>query len=574
MKSLVLQVLVLALFLAGGVAVADVVTWTGGKNGLGYQWLADCWDTEALPEADDTVRFVDIPIFKSRFEVNKEQSITLLENQEIDCLAFTNLYGISVQGGGRKLTLNSVRAEEVVVTEEDTARTATNKIAVTDLQLKGVMSEIHVASNHVVLLQANLRKTEEGTSVTMTGDGTLIHSGTSWEPTGTTWIQGGTLVRTGTGYPAICGSLIVGGAGKDATIVFGENTHASFKVLTSCDFEVRTGGVVRITNPLLDNSLNFECFSIDHGAFMGDHATISIVNPGTTDRADSFRLKAARLEDVMINWGWERDFTILPAEFPTYIKGTLNATASRLVDVPDGAAAVDFVLDGAWGGGNRNFGKTGAGTMLFVDRDPSDLYGIGRDFKIEQGTFILQSETEIGLGTNNIVVSAGATLGGTGHHVGGFDAANAIRGERGNITLNGAEGTPAILAPGTANYETGAYVPGTFTIGSAAQTNNVTFTTCGQVKIGFTEETGSKLVVNGLLTLCDPCELALFGPEDPTKLPEGEHVIVSTTKPMPRAFTSVTYNGWPLLRSVGRVTQTDNAVTFVVPKRGFRIFVR
>ena len=212
--------------------------------------------------------------------------------------------------------------------------------------------------------------------------------------------------------------------------------------------------------------------------------------------------------------------------------------------------------------------------MLFIDRNPANLYGIGRDFNVSGGTFILQSETEIGLGTNNIAVAAGATLGGTGHQVGGIDPDQAIRGLRGNITLNGASGNPATLAPGTVNYETGAFIPGTFTIGSAAQTNNVTFAGSGVLRIGVTTEVASKLVVNGLLTLSESAELAIVGPEDPKKLPQGEHVIVSTKEPLAGEFTSVTYNGVALVDSVGKVKYESNAVIFRVSTRGLTITVR
>ena len=65
-----------------------------------------------------------------------------------------------------------------------------------------------------------------------------------------------------------------------------------------------------------------------------------------------------------------------------------------------------------------------------------------------------------------------------------------------------------------------------------------------------------------------------MGPEDPKKLPSGEHVIVSTKEAMNAPFASVTYNGKPLTISVGRVKHLSNSVIFRVPTRGLTVTVR
>ena len=80
--------------------------------------------------------------------------------------------------------------------------------------------------------------------------------------------------------------------------------------------------------------------------------------------------------------------------------------------------------------------------------------------------------------------------------------------------------------------------------------------------------------MNGLLTLSGNDELAIVGPEDPKKLPQGEHVIVSTKEPLVGRFANVTYNGVALSDSVGKVKYKSNAVIFRVPIRGLTITVR
>ena len=65
-----------------------------------------------------------------------------------------------------------------------------------------------------------------------------------------------------------------------------------------------------------------------------------------------------------------------------------------------------------------------------------------------------------------------------------------------------------------------------------------------------------------------------MGPEDPKKLPSGEHVIVSTKEAMNAPFASVTYNRKPLTSSFGRIKHLSNSIVFKVPTRGLKISVR
>ena len=557
---------------AGAAALAAVasgatVTWT--SNGE-WRWIEGAWDTGALPGAEDVAVISEQPIFKSRVQNGTTQSIGLLKNEEIAELVFQNLYGVSVQGGFT-MTLNSVSAASVYPSFDDIISEATNKVAMTTLALKGETSVFDIGENHVLNLAVNALSASEGTSIEKTGVGTWLWSGSACEAANSSlWVKEGSLIRTGNGYPSLkVNKLIVGGAGHEAVVEFGDATHVT-KVPGSCDIDIRPGGTLKID---ASGSAYHEYLSIDHGTIVAPGYVFIMSNDKNTPDRDITYIFNGGMFIGDMQWSWNAPFTIMESDKPSVVVGKMNILGNNFV-VPDGSASVDFVIDGKIGGGNRQYGKQGPGTMLFIDRDPSDLYGIGKDFRVEEGTFILQSETEIGLGTNNIVVSAGATLGGTGHHVGGIDPDQAIRGLRGNITLNGASGNPATLAPGTVNYETGAFIPGTFTIGSAAQTNNVTFAGSCVLRVGVTTEEVSKLVVNGLFTLSGSDELAIVGPEDPKKLPSGEHVIVSTKEAMNAPFASVTYNGNPLTISVGRVKHLSNSVIFRVPTRGLTITVR
>ena len=349
-------------------------------------------------------------------------------------------------------------------------------------------------------------------------------------------------------------------------VEFGANTHGT-KVASGTDIIVREGGTLKIDAP---GSGYYEDFEIDHGTVDAPGYVFIMSNDKNTERDITYILTGATIIGDM-QWPWGASFTIAPADKPSVIVGKMNILGN-LFDVPDGEAAVDFVIDGKIGGGNRNYGKNGAGTMLFIDRDPSDLYGIGRDFVVNAGTFILQSETEVGLGTNNVVIAAGATFGGVGHQVGGLDPANANRGVRGHITLNGAAGNPAVLSVGTVDYKTGAYVPGTFTVGSAEQENNVTFNNECVLKIGMMATGVSKLVVNGTFTLSGNDTLDIIGPTNVDELTPGTYEIVKTSTPMTAPFKAITYNGGAFPKAL-KVKATDSLITLRVPEKGLIVVI-
>lgn len=539
------------------------------KNGA-WEWEGNSWEGGVNPGVEDTAVIPELPIFKARYDDGRMQSNVLLKDEEIHSIRFENLYGLSIQGT-YKLTLQDIICENIYPAVEDTAQVATNRMAMTTLALKGETSVFDIGENHVLNLAASTLSASEGTSIEKTGVGMLLWSGSACEAENCSlWVKEGILIRTGNGYPSLkVNKLIVGGADHEAVVEFGDATHVT-KVPGWCDIDIRPGGTLKIDE---DGSAYHECLSVDHGTIDAPEYVFIMSNHNNTpDRDISYIFNGGTLIGN-IQWPWAVPFTIMESDKPSVVIGKMNILGNKFM-VPDGSAAVDFVIDGKIGGGNRQYGKQGPGTMLFIDRDPSDLYGIGRDFMVDAGVFILQSETEIGLGTNSIAVAAGATLGGTGNQVGGIDPANESRGLRGNITLNGTDDNPSTLAPGTVSYKTGAFIPGTFTVGSAAQTNNVTFAGSGVLRIGATEDSVSRLVVNGLFTLSGNDELAIVGPENPDMLPCGDHVIVSAKEPLNDLFASVTYNGAPLTDSVGRVRQLSNTVIFSVPSRGFMFIVR
>jgi autotransporter-associated beta strand protein len=143
------------------------------------------------------------------------------------------------------------------------------------------------------------------------------------------------------------------------------------------------------------------------------------------------------------------------------------------------------------------FDKVGPGVMKITG---SNTYG-GRSTtqggtRVQAGTLLVDNTSGAGTGKGYVSVSAGATLGGMGS-IGGLESSPIA-----NVSLSGTSGDPAVLAPGSINETTGAHIIGTLTVGSVAQTNNVTFGAYSTLKINF-DTTGhcDKLVVNGTLAL-------------------------------------------------------------------------
>jgi len=555
-----------AMLFAGSVSGADIAY----KNNA-YQWDDASWEGGVKPGANDTALIPELSILKSRYDAGKMQSNGLLQDEEIQTLRFSDLYGIKVQGT-YKLTLNSIVCDDMSPSAEDTAQVATNVVSTQTLALKGAEAEFRVGANHVLQMNATtLEKSDEGVALVKTGSGTVIHSGQTWNPTNFFWVKEGTYIRSGSGFPEFKGDVIVGGAGKEAvlTVLLGANQTL---LPATAVLDIRAKG--RVELPDINKYYYHETLKVDHGFLDGNGTTFCMNNQAATECGTEYTLAGATLTNTTLVVVWQGLLTICPADVVTALYGDLTFNTGYDIDVPDGSAPVDFMVVGDVLGSNRGINKAGAGTMLIRCKDQISTWGgiAGRPFNVTGGALFIESSDEgVGMGTNNVVVSAGASYGGVGQHVG---APVQNRGLWGNVTLNGSDDARAKLVPGRIDPETGVVAPGTFTIGSSDQTNNVTFAGNCALKIAADTNGFSKLVVNGLFTLSGNDELAITGPENPRKLPSGNHVIVTTKEAMNAPFATATYNGNPLVPSVGRVKHASNAIVFHVPTRGLTVLVR
>ena len=556
-----------ALALAGSVSAAEIAY----KNGA-WQWDDASWEGGARPGPSDTAVIPELPTLKTRYDSGRMQSNGLVQDEEIQTLRFEDLYGISVQGGYR-LTLNSVVCDDIHPTSEDTAQVATNRMAMTTLALKGSEAEFRVGANHVLRMDVTtLEKSDEGVKLVKTGPGTVLHAGQTWNPTNTFWVKEGTYIRSGSGYPEFRSDVVVGGAGKDAVLTVLPSANQTLVLATSV---VDVRAKCRLELPALGKYYYLETLKIDHGVIDGGGDTaFCMSNQGATECGTEYTLDGGTLSNGTIVVVYGGLLSICESDIPSRIFGSLSFNTGYDIEVPDGTAPVDFMVVGDLAGSNRGINKAGDGTMLVRCEDHISTWGgtAGRAFEIKGGRFFIESSADgIGMGTNNVVVASGAAYGGVGRHVG---APIQNRGLIGNVTLNGAENAPASLVPGLIDESTGAIAPGTFTIGSADQTNNVTFVNSCKLQIAADASGVSGLVVNGTFTLSGNDELAIVGPADPRQILPGTYEIVKTKEPMNEYFASVTYNGGALPSNLKVRKVSSTLITLRAAPKGLSIVLR
>ena len=138
---------------------------------------------------------------------------------------------------------------------------------------------------------------------------------------------------------------------------------------------------------------------------------------------------------------------------------------------------------------------------------------------------------------------------------------------RAHLTASGSSGTPAVIAPGTIDSVTGAHVLGTLSVGSTAQTTNVTFGANSRLVVSIgKEEAVDQLVVQGMVDLSSTSDgLALT--VDP-EAKAGTYVLVSASGGVIGTFNT------PDVPKPALLTYTATSVEYTVPPSATLIIVR
>lgn len=165
--------------------------------------------------------------------------------------------------------------------------------------------------------------------------------------------------------------------------------------------------------------------------------------------------------------------------------------------VEDGTAVIDLTTTKSlYDGGSssaRTLTKSGGGVLRMTG---SSGLTTGT-FKIAAGTVLADNTSGSATGKSTVKVGNGATLGGIGA-IGGVSGSSAA-----NVSLASTSGSSlATLAPGTIDGAKRVHVIGTLTVGSAAQTNNVTFGNHSRLRVTVGGDGGhDRLTVYGALSL-------------------------------------------------------------------------
>jgi len=135
-----------------------------------------------------------------------------------------------------------------------------------------------------------------------------------------------------------------------------------------------------------------------------------------------------------------------------------------------------------------------------------------------------------------VSVAAGATLGGIGiiGGVSGYASAN--------VSVSGAAGNLATLAPGDISETTGEHVIGTLTVGGAAQSNNVTLGGFSRLLATLSATANDTLAVSGNLTL-NSTSSVLTLQTAPSAVLGAQYTLVTFSGTLTGRFSSATLDG-------------------------------
>ncbi len=231
--------------------------------------------------------------------------------------------------------------------------------------------------------------------------------------------------------------------------------------------------------------------------------------------------------------------------------GLANSTAGAGVtfNVANGAAAIDLSLTGPIVNnvGTGKITKTGLGVFSVSG---ASTFTAGTTVSV--GTLLVNNSpavtTESGLGSGAVVVSGGATLGGTGR----------INGASANVTATGLDAsTLAVINPGSIDGA-GAPIIGTLSVGGSVA-NNVTLGDFSSLVIDFSSTglTNDVLAVAGALSLSSSSVLSLNIPTELT-LPS---YTLATFSSLSGTFSSVSNlpEGYDLIIDADSIDLVQNA---------------
>ncbi len=449
------------------------ITWTGQGSGTDWSDAAN-WDA-GVPGPTNTARFTDQGLSSGRV-------IALASSRTIAKLviATTTPFTIGAAGdatAGHSLTVTEVERQDVDGTEGLQAFGAPVNLA-PDGNGNSLWT---IGGEGVLQMNAALGATGATTLVKMgTGSLKLNHKSPTY---GGPWrIVEGAVTASGT--ESMKGNATIGGTTVAARLEQ-LNKNALFN---NMDITVLTNGT-------------FTAGDLDNGRVNSIHAK----EGGTATVGTYFYCLHAYLTGGTINGGtcfnggYTQDLrseaSPIPAVFNCAFK--FSDYYDSTLAVEDGTAVIDLTTTKSlYDGGSssaRTLTKSGGGVLRMTG---SSGLTTGT-FKIAAGTVLADNTSGSATGKSTVKVGNGATLGGIGA-IGGVSGSSAA-----NVSLASTSGSSlATLAPGTIDGAKRVHVIGTLTVGSAAQTNNVTFGNHSRLRVTVGGDGGhDRLTVYGALSL-------------------------------------------------------------------------
>ena len=206
--------------------------------------------------------------------------------------------------------------------------------------------------------------------------------------------------------------------------------------------------------------------------------------------------------------------------------------------------------------------------------------------RVFEGTLLVDNEAGSGTGNSRVSVSAGAVLGGTGRIGGSTETVphwqnpNTEGSKYVLVTATGNEEAQAVIAPGTIDDETGAFVSGELTVGSGDISHPVTFGNASTLRIASDRSGSSRLTVYGKVTVSatDSVLDLATAVADNGKVKGGVYTILSATEGIDGVFATVVRprSSWKvsyISEDVGGESIVKR-IDVTVPGTGFSILVR
>ena len=413
--------------------------WTGAGDGTSWDDAAN-WDG-GIPSAADTAIFTDAGLSAGK-------TISLNASQTIYSLQIDAALSFTIGSAADKTAAYSLALSALSTPATGGATYTFGAQLAAALTTVPGTSVWHVASG--ILRITGGTATGADVSLMKTGAGKIeLNSGTLH--TGTTIVAEGPVTAQGS---PLRGNLIVGT--PDGT--------------AAASYSTTSGGAGVPENKNVTVYPNGYFFIGDYPGINNLYIYGGSVN-GNWPNINSITMRGGLLSGGPLQ-GDGRNIITLANDTSAVISGDKRLSAygngNFIYNIADGAAPIDLLNSGPIRNESSSYfvEKTGLGVMQITNNGNS--FNKLR-FDIKAGAVLVDNTANSGIPNALINISAGATLGGVGS-IGGVDTAPDTR-----ISATGNATTPATIAPGTIDATTGEHIIGALTVGSAAQTNNVTF---------------------------------------------------------------------------------------------------